>query len=229
MNINCVNQFANAEELRILFKFENADTFSQFFHNTTEPCNFNRTIEKLKRKNEEKEGAAGTQGQPGNQGGIGGGNGTQISAAKPAARRRPVQLVFVPIPEPTGNVQQSPISIAPPSGVVAPVQQPVASAGPVPSNTLQSNAGSPGISSTSSKATPTAQTGMQKERKKQTDRQTDRERQRETERDRERQRETDRQTGRQTDRQTDRETETDRDRQRQRKTERQRQTFNIHI
>ena len=111
----------------------------------------------------ENHGSEVTQSQTGNQGESGGGKGTDASSAKPATQKHPVQLVFVPIPEPAGNTQQPQplILMAPPSGVVAPAQLPLASAGPAPSNTVQSNAGSP---STSSKVTPTVQTGMQKER-----------------------------------------------------------------
>ena len=113
----------------------------------------------------ENHGSEGTQSQTANQGESSGGKGIDASSAKPATQKHPVQLVYVPIPEPAGNTQQPQpaILMAPPSGVVAPAQLPLASAGPAPSNTVQSNAGSP---STSSKVTPTVQTGMQRERER---------------------------------------------------------------
>ena len=113
----------------------------------------------------ENHGSEGTQRQTANQGESSGGKGIDASSAKLATQKHPVQLVYVPIPEPAGNTQQPQpaILMAPPSGVVAPAQLPLASAGPAPSNTVQSNAGSP---STSSKVTPTVQTGMQRERER---------------------------------------------------------------
>ena len=187
LNINCLSHLVTPEALKVLNEKFPGLPYPNYIYNSSEPCHPNETTDETTGDHKENHGSEGTQSQTGGQGGTGGhkenhesegtqsqtgtkggtgcGKGTDASSAKPATQKHPVQLVFVPIPEPAGNTQQPQplILMAPPSAVVTPAQQPVASAGPAPSNTVQSNAGSP---STSSKVTPTVQTGMQKERER---------------------------------------------------------------
>ena len=158
VNFNCYSHFGSPEAFKIFRReFPEGPNSNEYFYNSSEPCHPNETAG--------VHGSQGTQSQTANQGESSGGKGIDASSAKPATQKHPVQLVYVPIPEPAGNTQQPQplILMAPPSGVVTPAQLPVASAGPAPSNTVQSNAGSP---STSSKVTPTVQTGMQRERER---------------------------------------------------------------
>ena len=187
LNINCISHFGSPEAFKALRRIFPGGPNSNYVYNSSEPCHLNETTGETTGDHKEHHGSGGTQSQTGsregsgghkenhgsegtqsqtgNQGKSGGGKGTDTSSGRPATQKHPVQLVFVPIPEPAGNTQQPQplILMAPPSGVVTPAQQPLASAGPAPSNTVQSNAGS---SSTSSKVTPTVQTGMQKERER---------------------------------------------------------------
>ena len=180
VNFNCYSHFGSPEAFKVFRReFPECPNSNEYFYNSSEPCHPNETAgvhgsqgtqsqmgnHGVSGDHKENHGSEGTQRQTGNQGESGGGKGTDASSAKPATQKHPVQIVYVPIPEPAGNTQQPqpPVSMAPPSGVVAPAQLPLASAGPAPSNTVQSNAGSP---SSSSKVTPTVQTGMQKERER---------------------------------------------------------------
>ena len=188
LNINCISHFGSREAFKVLTREFPGGPNSNYIYNSSEPCHPNETTGETTGDHKENHGPEGTQSQTGSQGGTGGGQenhgseetqsqtgsqgetgggkGTDTSSGRPATQKHPVRLVFVPIPEPAGNTQQPQplILMAPPSGVVTPAQQPLASAGPAPSNTVQSNAGS--HSSTSSKVTPTVQTGMQKERER---------------------------------------------------------------
>ena len=165
LNINCISHFGSREAFKVLTREFPGGPNSNYIYNSSEPCHPNETTGETTGDHKENHGSEETQSQTGSQGETGGGKGTDTSSGRPATQKHPVQLVFVPIPEPAGNTQQPQplILMAPPSGVVAPAQLPLASAGPAPSNTVQSNAGS---SSTSSKVTPTVQTGMQKERER---------------------------------------------------------------
>ena len=187
LNINCISHFGSREAFKVLTREFPGGPNSNYIYNSSEPCHPNETTGETTGDHKENHGPEGTQSQTGSQGGTGGGQenhgseetqsqtgsqgetgggkGTDTSSGRPATQKHPVRLVFVPIPEPAGNTQQPQplILMAPPSGVVAPAQLPLASAGPAPSNTVQSNAGSP---STSSKVTPTVQTGMQRERER---------------------------------------------------------------
>ena len=153
LNINCISHLVTPEALKILREKFPIGKNSKYVYNSSEPCHLNETTGETIGDHKEHHVSEGTQSQTGGQGGTGGGKGTDTSSGRPATQKHPVRLVFVPIPEPAGNTQQPQplILMAPPSGVVAPAQLPLASAGPAPSNTVQSNAGSPGSSPTSSK------------------------------------------------------------------------------
>ena len=178
VNFNCYSHFGSPEAFKVFRReFPEGPNSNEYFYNSSEPCHAHETAgvhgsqgtqsqtgsPGVSGDHKENHGSEVTQSQTGNQGESGGGKGTDASSAKPATQKHPVQIVYVPIPVPAGNTQQPqpPILMPPPSVVVTPAKLPLASAGPAPSNTVQSNAGSP---SSSSKVTPTVQTGMQKER-----------------------------------------------------------------